>query len=100
MSVCDGSEVYLGEIINLLQPLLNLQTTPVARDPVHHGHYRLLDHLAADEAVQHLGDLHPFLSIPRPELLHLGEQWRAKSTSDSSEQGHKMETGSNNGMAS
>lgn len=63
---------HLGELINLLQPLLDLQASPVARDSVHHGHDGLFDHLPADEALQDLGDLQAATRIPHTELLHLG----------------------------
>lgn len=72
---CEGSPhpplLYLGELINLLQPFLYLEPSPVARDPVHHSHHGLFDHLPADEALQDLGNLQTTLRISRTELLHL-----------------------------
>lgn len=63
---------HLGEVAELPQPLLDLQAAPVAGDPVDHGHHRLLHHLAADEALQHLGHPHALLSVLPAEHLHLG----------------------------
>lgn len=52
-----SSRLYLGELVNLLQSLLDLQASPVASDPIHHSHHRLLDDLPTDEALQDLGNL-------------------------------------------
>lgn len=65
---------YLGKVFNLFQPFFDLEASPVARDPVHHGHHRLFDHLPADEALQHLGDLQTISGIPSSQLLHLRGQ--------------------------
>lgn len=65
------SLLYLWELINLLQALFDLEPSPVARDPVHHGHHGLLDHFPVDEALQDLGDLQAVLSIAGSELLNL-----------------------------
>lgn len=69
-----GRAGYLGELVDLLETLLYLQPPAVARDAVHHRHHRLLHHLAADEALQHLGNLQPLCSILLPKLLHLGSR--------------------------
>lgn len=63
---------YLGEVIDLLETLFNLQSATIARDPIDHRHHRLLHHLPADEALQHLCNLHALCSVSGPELLHLG----------------------------
>ena len=89
--VCVCVRAYLGELIDLLQPLLDLQPASVAGHPVHHGHHRLLDHLTVDEAPQDLGDPYPLLRVPRTELLHLrGDQWRDTVTLSAQPEGqHK-----------
>lgn len=65
---------HLGEVVDLPESLLDLQAAPVAGDPVHYGHHRLLDHLAADETLQHLGYLHTLFGVLPAEHLHLLEQ--------------------------
>lgn len=60
--------------MDLPEALLDLQAAPVAGDPVHHSHHRLLDHLAADETLQHLGHLHTLFGVLSAEHLHLLEQ--------------------------
>ena len=67
-----GQRAHLGEVAELPQAPLDLQAAPVAGDPVHHGHHRLLDHLAADEALEHLGDPHAPLGVLPAEHLDLG----------------------------
>lgn len=63
--------LYLWELINLFQSFLYLQASPVACDPIHHSHHRLLDHLSADEAFKDLGNLQTVFCIFSSELLHL-----------------------------
>lgn len=71
---------YLREVFYLLQPLLDLEAAPVARHAVHHGHHRLLDHLPADEALQHLGDLQAVFGVSSSQLLHLrGQEGKVRS---------------------
>lgn len=63
--------LYLRELIDLLQSFLYLKAPSVARDPVHHSHDGLFDHLPADKALQHLSDLQAALRITHPQLFHL-----------------------------
>lgn len=44
-------QVYLRELIDLLQSFLYLKASSVARDPVHHSHNGLFDHLPVDKAL-------------------------------------------------
>lgn len=67
-----GKTAHLGKIAELPEAFLDLQAAPIPGDPVHHSHYRLLDHLAANEALQHSGHLHTPLGILPAEHLHLG----------------------------
>ena len=68
-------DAHLGEVLELPEAPLDLQAAAIAGDTIHHGHHCLLDHLAANEALQHLGHPHALLGILLAEYLHLQRQW-------------------------
>lgn len=74
--VCRGHQpsapqLYLREIIDLLQSFLYLKAPSVACDPIHYSHHGLFDHLPADEALQDLSYLQAALRITHSQLFHL-----------------------------
>lgn len=64
-------QLYLWELIDLLQSFLYLKASSIACDPIHYSHNGLFDHLPADETLQDLSYLQAALCITRPQLFHL-----------------------------